>query len=174
MTLRHALALSRNIVTVKVAEATGYDRVANLWKKVGVGTPALAVPSIALGVFEASPLEIASAYTIFTNGGAMLQAMVGARCPGRRLRYVDSQRWMRRIRGCSQRAIISGERILGQRGDTECFVLFSECLSLKRRKQCPADDGAAHRTPPAKRLVDVRGERRLLLQAHAGRVDLRI
>jgi penicillin-binding protein 1B len=71
MTLRHALALSRNIVTIKVAEATGYDRVANLWKKVGVGTPALGVPSIALGVFEASPLEMATAYTVFPNGGAI-------------------------------------------------------------------------------------------------------
>lgn len=71
MTLRRALALSRNIVTIKVAEETGYDRVAALWKKVGVGTPAQAVPSIALGVFEASPLEIAQAYTIFTNNGSI-------------------------------------------------------------------------------------------------------
>jgi len=77
MTLRHALALSRNIVTIKVAEATGYDRVADLWKKVGVGTPALGVPSIALGVFEVSPLEMAMAYTVFVNGGSMrpLQAI---------------------------------------------------------------------------------------------------
>ena len=71
MTLRRALALSRNIVTIKVAEQTGYDHVAKLWQKVGVGTPAQAFPSIALGVFEASPLEIAEAYTIFTNNGAV-------------------------------------------------------------------------------------------------------
>jgi membrane carboxypeptidase/penicillin-binding protein len=71
MTLRHALALSRNIVTIKVAETTGFDRVAKLWKDIGVGTPALAVPSIALGVFEASPIEIANAYTLFVNGGSV-------------------------------------------------------------------------------------------------------
>lgn len=71
MTLRRALALSRNIVSIKVAERIGYDQVAALWKKVGVGTPALPVPSIALGVFEASPVEIASAFTVFTNGGGM-------------------------------------------------------------------------------------------------------
>ncbi|HXT70795.1 MAG TPA: PBP1A family penicillin-binding protein [Vicinamibacterales bacterium] len=71
MTLRRALSLSRNIVTIKVAEATGYGRVADLWKKVGVGTPALGVPSIALGVFEASPVEMATAYTIFPNGGEL-------------------------------------------------------------------------------------------------------
>jgi penicillin-binding protein 1B len=77
VTLRNALAHSRNIVAIKTAEATGFDRVAALWKRVAVGTPALAVPSIALGVFEASPLEMATAYTLFTNGGSIrpLQAI---------------------------------------------------------------------------------------------------
>ncbi len=42
--LRRALALSRNIVAIKVAEATGYDRVADLWKQVGVGTPGPCLP----------------------------------------------------------------------------------------------------------------------------------
>ena len=71
ITVRRALALSRNIVTIKVAETIGYGQVAALWKKVGVGTPAQAFPSIALGVFEASPLEIATAYTVFTNKGSV-------------------------------------------------------------------------------------------------------
>jgi penicillin-binding protein 1B len=77
ITVRRALTLSRNIVAIKVAEAAGYDRVADLWKRVGVGTPAKPYPSIALGVFEASPLDMAAAYTIFPNGGAMrpLQAI---------------------------------------------------------------------------------------------------
>ena len=69
ITLRRALALSRNIATIKVAESTGYDHVASLWKRVGAGTPARPYPSIALGVFEATPLEIAEAYTLFPNGG---------------------------------------------------------------------------------------------------------
>ena len=71
ITLRRALALSRNIVAIKVAEATGYDRVADLWKRVGVGTPARAYPSIALGVFEATPFDMATAYTLFANGGTV-------------------------------------------------------------------------------------------------------
>ncbi len=69
ITLRFALAHSRNVVAIKVAEQTGFDVVADLWKKVGEGTPAKPYPSIALGVFEASPMEMASAYTIFGNGG---------------------------------------------------------------------------------------------------------
>ena len=71
ITLRRALALSRNIATIKVAEAAGYEEVAALWRRVGAGTPPRPYPSIALGVFEATPFEIAAAYTIFPNGGTM-------------------------------------------------------------------------------------------------------
>jgi penicillin-binding protein 1B len=69
ITLRRALAKSRNVAAVKVAEATGYDHVAELWRRLDIGTPPLPYPSIALGVFEATPLEIATAYTIFPNQG---------------------------------------------------------------------------------------------------------
>ncbi len=77
LTVRRALAHSRNIVAIKLAEAAGLDRVADLWKKAGVGTPARPYPSIALGVFEASPLDMATAYTLFANGGSVrpLQAI---------------------------------------------------------------------------------------------------
>jgi penicillin-binding protein 1B len=71
ITFRHALAHSRNIAAIKVAEGAGYDRVAALWKKLGVGNPPKAYPAIALGVFEATPLEIATAYSIFPNMGTM-------------------------------------------------------------------------------------------------------
>ncbi len=71
ITLRRALALSRNIATIKVAETAGYDTVAALWRRVGTGTPPRPYPSIALGVFEATPLEIAAAYTLFPNGGTI-------------------------------------------------------------------------------------------------------
>jgi penicillin-binding protein 1B len=71
ITLRRALALSRNIAAVKVAEAAGYEEVAALWRRVGAGTPPRPYPAIALGVFEATPFEIASAYTMFPNGGTV-------------------------------------------------------------------------------------------------------
>jgi penicillin-binding protein 1B len=71
ITLRHALAHSRNIATIKVAESIGFDNVASLWKKFGIGTPPHGYPSISLGVFEATPLEMATAYTIFPNAGML-------------------------------------------------------------------------------------------------------
>jgi penicillin-binding protein 1B len=70
--LRRALALSRNIATIKVAEQVGFGRVAALWKKTGIGRSVLpGYPSIALGVFELTPLEMATAYSMFSNGGVI-------------------------------------------------------------------------------------------------------
>jgi len=69
ITYRQALAHSRNLGTIHVAQAAGYNHVADLWKSLGVGNPPRPYPSIALGVFEASPYEIATAYTIFPNQG---------------------------------------------------------------------------------------------------------
>ena len=71
VTFRHALAHSRNLATIHVAEQAGFDRVANFWRSLGVGNPPKPYPSIALGVFEATPFEIATAYTLFPNGGAI-------------------------------------------------------------------------------------------------------
>jgi len=71
ITLRRALAHSRNVATIKVAESTGYDTIAALWRRIGAGTPPRPYPSIALGVFEATPFEIASAYTLFPNMGTL-------------------------------------------------------------------------------------------------------
>jgi penicillin-binding protein 1B len=73
ITLRRALAMSRNIAAVKVAEQTGYDRVVALWKKTKVGVPdqVKPYPSVALGIAELTPLEVAEAYTIFPNRGTI-------------------------------------------------------------------------------------------------------
>jgi penicillin-binding protein 1B len=71
VTYRYALAHSLNLATIHVAQSAGYDRVSALWKKLGVGNPPRAYPSIALGVFEATPFEIATAYTIFPNLGSV-------------------------------------------------------------------------------------------------------
>ena len=71
ITWRRALAMSRNLGTIHVGETVGFDKVAEVWKRVGVGTPWKGFPAITLGVFELTPLEVAQAYTLFTNGGAV-------------------------------------------------------------------------------------------------------
>ncbi len=71
ITLRRALAMSRNIAAVKVAEQTGYDRVVSMWKKAKIGAvdQVQPYPSVALGTLELTPLEVAEAYTIFGGQG---------------------------------------------------------------------------------------------------------
>jgi len=68
VTARYALAMSLNNATVRVAQAVGFGAVANLAKAAGI-TSVRATPSAALGSYDASPLEMAGAYTIFSNAG---------------------------------------------------------------------------------------------------------
>ena len=71
ITWRRALAMSRNLGTIRVGEQIGFDNVAATWRRVGVGTPPAGYPSITLGVFELTPLEVAEAYTLFLNRGVV-------------------------------------------------------------------------------------------------------
>ena len=68
VTARYALAMSLNNATVKLAEEVGYDKVANLAKSAGINS-VKATPAMALGSYDATPIEMASAYTVFSNGG---------------------------------------------------------------------------------------------------------
>src|ERR1700726_4414721 len=71
VTLRYALALSLNNATVKLAEEVGYDKVADLARSAGI-TSVKATPAMALGAYDASPVDMTSAYTSFANGGVRL------------------------------------------------------------------------------------------------------
>ncbi len=71
VTARYALALSLNNATVRLAQDVGFDRVAALARASGI-TSARGTPSVALGSYDATPLEMAGAYTVFANGGKHL------------------------------------------------------------------------------------------------------
>jgi penicillin-binding protein 1B len=75
VTLRYALAMSLNNATVKVAEETGYDKVADLAKLAGI-TSVKPTPAMALGSYDASPLDMAGAYTSFSNNGVRLSPLL--------------------------------------------------------------------------------------------------
>ena len=82
VTLRFALAHSLNVPAVRVAEITGYDKVARVARAAGLGTNIKATPSIALGSYEVTPLELASAYSIFVNSGRLVKTS-----------FISSIRW---------------------------------------------------------------------------------
>ena len=69
VTVRKALTYSLNIPTIKVAEKVAYQPVVDVARAAGITAPLMATPSLALGSYEVPPIEMAEAYTIFSNGG---------------------------------------------------------------------------------------------------------
>ncbi|HEY0545718.1 MAG TPA: PBP1A family penicillin-binding protein [Pyrinomonadaceae bacterium] len=69
VTLRDALVHSLNVVTVDVAMDVTIGRVMNLAAKAGLPKVQRAYPAMALGTSEATPLQVASAYTAFAANG---------------------------------------------------------------------------------------------------------
>ena len=69
VTVRQALTNSLNVATVKVAEMVGYGRVVQISRQMGLGSNIRPTPAVALGAYELTPVEVASAYTAFANLG---------------------------------------------------------------------------------------------------------
>src|ERR1700674_5214438 len=72
ITLRTALAHSLNVATVSLAEQVGYKSVVAMARRAGLNDNIKPTPSVALGAYEATPLEIAGAYTMFANQGMLV------------------------------------------------------------------------------------------------------
>jgi penicillin-binding protein 1B len=75
VTARYALAMSLNNATVKLAQEVGYDKVADLAKAAGI-VSVKATPAMALGAYDATPVDMAAAYTVFANSGERISPTV--------------------------------------------------------------------------------------------------
>jgi penicillin-binding protein 1B len=75
VTARYALAHSLNNATVRLAELVGYDNVALLARAAGLKS-VQPTPAMALGAYDATPLEVAGAYTIFANAGVRVSPVL--------------------------------------------------------------------------------------------------
>jgi len=69
VSVRTAVERSYNVPTARVALSTGLERVVDVARGLGVETPLEPVPSIALGAFEVTPLQLATVYGTFAAGG---------------------------------------------------------------------------------------------------------
>lgn len=84
MALRTALKFSTNTVAARlITEHTTPGHVINLCQRLGIQSPMRAVPSIALGSVEVSPLEMTSAYAALANQGVSVQAYTISRIEDR-------------------------------------------------------------------------------------------
>jgi penicillin-binding protein 1B len=94
VTARTAIEKSLNLPTVRLALQTGLEQVVATARAAGVSTRLRPFPSVALGAFEVSPLDLATAYASFANRGVrpqthLVEAVIGAdgdRLPGEPLR----------------------------------------------------------------------------------------
>ena len=71
VTARYALQESMNNATISLAMMVGLDRIAALAREAGIKS-ARGTPSMAIGSYDATPLDMAGAYTTFANGGIQL------------------------------------------------------------------------------------------------------
>ena len=69
ITLRRALAGSRNVPAVKLAEKVGINSVVNVTRRFGITTPLPPYLPLALGSADMRLLEHVSAFTVFPNDG---------------------------------------------------------------------------------------------------------
>jgi penicillin-binding protein 1B len=68
VTATEALYRSLNNPTIALAQMVGFDNVAALARDAGIKS-ARGTPAMAIGAYDATPLELAGAYTVFANEG---------------------------------------------------------------------------------------------------------
>ena len=67
--VRDALERSLNVPAARIAQAVGIGKVVEMARRLGIESRLPAVPSLALGTAEVSPVEIVTVYSTFANGG---------------------------------------------------------------------------------------------------------
>jgi len=73
VTLRTAIEKSANIATVKLLNQIGYDAVIDTAHRLGITSDLQPFPSLALGSFEITLLELTAAYAAFANQGVWVE-----------------------------------------------------------------------------------------------------
>ena len=72
LTLREGLEKSRNLMTVRISQNLGLNKIVNLSKKLGIYENPNELLSISLGSAETTLLKLTSAYCSFVNGGKLV------------------------------------------------------------------------------------------------------
>lgn len=90
LTMREALARSRNPVAVQLALQVSIDSVAATAQRAGLRAPIARFPSSALGASVVQPLDFVTAYATFANGGMAVEPRFIDRIDDRTGRVVHS------------------------------------------------------------------------------------
>ncbi len=102
-TLRLGLEKSRNLMTVRIAERLGMDKIAEYAKRFDVHPNLPLLPSMALGAGETTVLKLTSAYAMLVNGGRRITSSFVERIQDRHGRTI----YARDVRHCDECGSIS-------------------------------------------------------------------
>ena len=83
-TLRRSLEKSRNLVTVRLAQYLGMEKVVEYGEKFGVSNALLPILPVALGAGETTLIDLTAAYGVFANGGNKINTTLIDRIQNRR------------------------------------------------------------------------------------------
>ncbi|MEX0808711.1 MAG: penicillin-binding protein 1A [Dongiaceae bacterium] len=83
-TMRLGIEKSRNLMTVRLAQAVGMEKIKELSARFDVVSNLMPVLSMALGAGETTPLRLTTGYAMFVNGGKRIEASFIDRVQDRR------------------------------------------------------------------------------------------
>jgi penicillin-binding protein 1A len=176
ITLSHAFAHSSNSAAVQLTRDVGPQAVVTVARRLGLSAALNAVPSLALGTSEVTPLELTGAYAAFANGGvgAMPYVIVRVRTESGRVLYQRQGSGLGRVMkeadnaamtgmmietvksGTGKQAALSDRPVAGKTGTSQdyrdaWFVGFSDLppRPLRGMSYLVADTGAPAVTAPS-------------------------
>ncbi len=83
ISIRQAIAVSRNIPAIKLGLEVGNENVIAICRKLGINSPLKPVVSLPLGAADVTPMEVAGAYAVFASGGYKSKTTLIARVSDR-------------------------------------------------------------------------------------------
>ncbi|WP_302883419.1 transglycosylase domain-containing protein [Kovacikia minuta] len=89
MDMYNGIALSENVIALRVAQEIGLERVASMARRMGIQSKLNLVPGLVLGQSEATPLEMTGAFSVLANRGvrnrphAIRRILDGGECKDR-------------------------------------------------------------------------------------------
>ncbi len=105
-TLRRGLELSRNVMTVRLANSIGMDKVVDLADRMGVADNLQPNLSVSLGAGEVTAYNLTAAYSAFVNGGRRIEPYL--------IEYVQDRDGETIYRGDQRRCRDCGRAFSGQ------------------------------------------------------------
>ena len=88
ITLRVGLEKSRNLISVRIAQQIGMDKIIDVADRLGIGAGLQANLAAALGANEVTPIELAAAYAMLVNGGKQIKPILVERIQDRHGRTI--------------------------------------------------------------------------------------